>query len=82
MKKVLRISKIFQSVLVEGNVYQCRLITKKSPCIISFSNLHMIGVLFEYSNPLFIKIKSHVLSYLEMKYSPHHSLIEAFYLQR
>ena len=55
---------IFQklfSVLFEWNVFQCRLIPEKSSCIISFLNLDVIDVLFEYPNPLFFKIKSHVL---------------------
>ena len=80
--KTFLLYKLFKVFLCECNFFQCRLIPEKPSCIISYLNLDIIDVSFEYSNILFLKIKSHVLSYLEVKYSPHNSLIETVNLQR
>ena len=82
MSNVICISKTFQGVSCECNFFQCRLILEKPSCIISYLNWDIIDVLFKYSNTPFLKIESHVLSYLEIKYSLHHSLIEAVNLLR
>ena len=74
--------KLFIVFLCEWNFFRCRLIPEKPSCIISYLNLDIIDVSFEYSNTPFFKIKSHVLSYFEIKHSPHNSLIKTVNLQR
>ena len=86
VKKYYVFQKLFEKLLKVFHVneifFNVALYKKKPSCIMPYLNLDIIDVLFEYSNTPFFKIKSHVLSYLEIKYFPHHSLIKAVNLQR
>ena len=80
--KILRIIKTFQSNLFEWNVFQCCLIPSEKPYyIISSVNLDIIYVLLKSSNTLFFNLESHVLPFLNMKYSLHDFLVELVDLQ-
>ena len=71
--------RIIHNILFERHIFQFYLMLEKLQDVILYLNKWRIVWIFKHS---IFKIKSHVLSYLEIKYSPHHSLIEAVDLQR
>ena len=63
----LRISKSFQSILFEWNLFQCCLIPeKKFDCIIWSVWLDIIHVLLKYFNVLFFNLQYHILPFFNI----------------